>query len=170
MAARRLILAMLVLLVLSTILATLVPVDPDRLRDDTTSSTAVGAQAPSIPPGELVKRKIAVDDATPEVIELGRGDQLELTVTSSKLADRVEIPAFGDSGFVDPEFPAHFDLLALEVGSFPVRLVEADREIARLEVSEGQSGAEGKPGDSGKSSDSPGSSKASSTPGASSAS
>jgi hypothetical protein len=158
MAARRLILAMLVLLVLSTILATLVPVDPERLRDETTSSSTAEPAPPPPPAGELVERRISADAPASKRIDLARGDQLDLTVTSAKVADRVEIPGFGDSDFVDPDFPAHFNLLALEAGSFPVRLEEADRVIARIRVGQG------------KSSDSPGSSNASSTPGASSAS
>jgi hypothetical protein len=166
MAARRLILAMLVLLVLSTILATLVPVDPDSLREETTSSSTVEAAAPPPPGGDLVEEKISTNAPEPTRIDLRRGDQLALTVTSAKLADRVEIPAFGDSDFVDPDFPAHFDLLALEAGSFPVLLDEARRVIARIRVGEDRGKRQGK--DQGRSSDSPGSSNASSTPGASS--
>ena len=79
------------------------------------------------------------------------------------LADQVEIPAFGDTEEVDPDFPARFDLLALETGSFPVRLVEADRVIARIDVGAGQ--AEGD-----RSNDSPGRNNASSDSGASAAS
>ena len=138
MAARRLILAMLVLLVLSTVLATLVPVDRDGVGDDTSSTTTTTEpESPAIAAGELVRRSIAADDPTPERIELERGDQLELTVTSSKLADQVEIPAFSGLENVNPDFPARFDLLALETGSFPVRLSEAERVIARIEVGAG---------------------------------
>ena len=129
MAARRLILAMLVLLVLSSILAALVPVERDRLRGDS-SSTSTTTEATTEPAGKLVRRTVGADDATPERIELALGDQLELTVTSPKLADQVEIPAFGQLADVDPDFPARFDVLALETGSFPVRLVEARRMIA----------------------------------------
>lgn len=134
MAARRLILAMLVLLVLSSILAALVPVERDRLRGDS-SSTSSTTEATTEPAGKLVRRTVGADDATPERIELALGDQLELTVTSPKLADQVEIPAFGQLAGVDPDFPARFDVLALETGSFPVRLVEAGRVIARIDVS-----------------------------------
>ncbi len=166
MAARRLILVMLVLLVLSSILATLLPVERDGAGDESSSSTTSTADRPQ-PEGELIRRAIAAGDPTPERIELGLGDQLELTVTSAKLADLVEIPAFGDLEQVDPDFPAHFDLLALETGSFVVRLVEAQRPIARIEVT--AAGADqGGSGKSEKSKDSPGSSTETSTPGASS--
>jgi hypothetical protein len=133
MAARRLILAMLVLLVMSSVLAALVPIEPDEPEQSPTGSTGTERSEPT-PTGELVRRTIAADDPTPERIELGRGDQLDLAVTSAKLADQVEIPAFGVTEDVDPDLPARFDLLALEAGSFPVRLVEAGRAIARIEV------------------------------------
>jgi len=169
MAARRLIMAMLVLLVLSTILAALIPVERDRLRNDSSSTTTTTEAARST--GELVRKTVGTDDATPERIELSLGDQLELTVESPKLADQIEIPAFGQYADVDPDFPARFDLLMLETGSFPVRLVEAGRVIARIDVAaddSGPGGADQKPGaEGGKSNDSPGSSTDTATAGAS---
>ncbi len=185
MAARRLILVMLVLLVASSILAALIPVERDPGGDESSTSTSVAEATEPVPAGKLVQRTIAADDPTPERIELDLGDQLDLTVTSPKLADQVEIPAFGELDEVDPDFPARFDLLALEPGSFPVRLVEAERVIARIEVAAAKRGQEGsrgpdRPGGSGEpggsdgsgepgsSSDSPGSSTVTSTSGASS--
>lgn len=165
MAARRLIMAMLVLLVLSTILAALIPVERDRLRDS--SSTTTTTTTPAEPAGQLVRRSIATDDATPERIELSLGDQLELTVESPKLADQVEIPAFGELDDVDPDFPARFDLLMLETGSFPVRLVEAGRVIARIDVSAQDSRPRDDGKGQGRSSDSPGASTETAMSGAS---
>jgi hypothetical protein len=156
MAARRLILAMLVLLVLSSIAAALVPVgNGGSTSDSSTSTTTSTAPAPT---GQLVKRTIAVDPKTAR-IRIEVGDQLELTVRS-KRADQVEIPAFGELENVDPDFPAHFDILALEPGRFEVRLDEANRPIATIEV-----GKRRQP----SSNDSPGSSTTASTAGASSA-
>lgn len=135
MAARRLILVMLVLLVVSSIAAALVPVERNRLRNDSTSSTSTTTAAePAIPEGELLHRTISAGDPTPERLRLQIGDQLELTVTSPRLADQVEIAEFGALDDVDPDFAAHFDLLLLSEGSFPVRLVEANRVIAQIEV------------------------------------
>jgi hypothetical protein len=161
--------AMLVLLVLSTILAALIPVERDRLRGSSSSTTTTTETAQ--PTGELVRRTVRTDDATPERIELALGDQLDLTVESPKLADQVEIPAFGQFADVDPFFPARFDLLMLETGSFPVRLVEAGRVIARIDVSpddRGTGGRQGSGSGEGRSNDSPGSSTATATAGASS--
>ncbi len=153
MAARRLILALLVMLVLSSVLVALVPVERDRLRSSTTTTTTT-EPAPD-PTGRLVRRTIAADDPTPSRIDLAPGDQLELTVTAAKLPDQVEIAGFGAFADVDPDFPAHFDLLAVETGRFPVRLVEAERVIATIRVRAAQS-----------SSDSPGNKARSSTDGA----
>ena len=108
---------------------------------------------------------ISVQASKPAKIPLEVGDQLDLEVTS-KRPGQIEIPAFGELDNVEAAFPAHFDLLALEPGSFAVRLV-GQRTIARIEVSEADQG-KGEGGES--SSDEPGSSTAASTSGASSAS
>ena len=176
MAARRLILVMLVLLVASSILAALVPVEPNRGGDESSSSTTTTEAAEPRPAGELVRRTIAADDPTPERIELELGDQLDLTVTSAKLADQVEIPAFGGLDEVDPDFPARFDLLAARAGQLPGppgRGRAGDRadrgrrrearsgRIARATTEPGGSGEPGgadSSGEPGSSSDSPGSS------------
>lgn len=171
MAARRLILAMLVLLVLSTVLATLVPVDRDRLREESTSTATATAEPDRPPEGELVRRRISADGGGRKRISLAVGDQLALAVTSSKLTDQVEIPAFSGVENVDPEFPARFDLLLLEPGSFPVMLVEAERRIATIAVAAGRNeerSGQARSRGSDSSKDSPGSSSAGSTPGASS--
>jgi hypothetical protein len=156
MAARRLILAMLVLLVLSSIAAALVPVGTNDSSSDSSSSTT--ASTPLPPTGRLVKRTISAGKRTHRIpIEVG--DQLELIV-KSKVADQVEIPAFGELENVDPYFPAHFDILALQPGRFEVRLDEAGDVIATIDVAKRRQP---------RSKASPGSSTTASTSGASSA-
>lgn len=151
---------MLALLVLSSIAAALIPVDRDRPSPREAASTR--AAEPRIPAGTFVHKTIAAEASKPVRIALDVGDQLELAVTS-KRPGQVEIAAFGELDDVDPDFPAHFDLLALEPGTFGVRLVDR-RKIARIEVA-----APDQPKD-GSSNDEPGSSNAGSTSGASSAS
>ncbi len=153
---------MLALLVLSSIAAALIPVDRDRLSPREESSTE--ASEPRIPAGTFVHRRISVQASKPAKVSLEVGDQLDLVVTS-KRPGQIEIPAFGELDNVEAAFPAHFDLLALEAGSFAVRLV-GQRTIARIEVSEADQGK----GEGESSSDEPGSSTAASTSGASSAS
>jgi hypothetical protein len=159
-AARRLILVMLALLVLSSIAAALIPVQRDRVPPR--ESTTTQPKKPTIVPGTFVHETISAAAKDKAKIRIRVGDQLGLKVTT-KRAGNVEIPDFGEFGYTDPAFPAHFDLLALEAGSFPVRFV-GKRTIATIEVAaRAQSSG-------GSSNAPPGSRTADSTPGASSAS
>ena len=140
MAARRLILVMLVLLVLSSAVAALIPVERDALEDTSTSTTTTTQEAPEA--GELVERKINADAKQPTTIRMARGDQLDVTVTSSK-AGQVEIVELGVFEGVDPDFPAHLDLFPVDQGTYPVRLVpdepagDPGRVIGRVVVEGG---------------------------------
>jgi hypothetical protein len=171
-AARRLIVVMLALLVVSSIAAALAPVR-DTGEETTTSTTQVESQRPD----RLVRRTIDADARKPTRIAIDLGDQLELTVRARRL-DLVEIAALGELEPVDPDAPAHFDLLPRQPGSFDVRLQDSRRVIGSIEVSPRQdrkakrSRDEREAGQSGgeSSSDSPGSSTTASTSGARSAS
>jgi hypothetical protein len=137
MAARRLILVMLVLLVLSSAVAALIPVERDP-GEETSSSTTTTAQEPP-ETGKLLHRKIDADAKQPTTVRMARGDQLDVTVTSSK-AGQVEIVELGVFEGVDPSFPARLDLLPADQGVYPVRLVpdeppaDPGRVIARIVV------------------------------------
>lgn len=160
MAARRLILVMLALLVLSSIAAALIPVQRDRV--PARESTTTEPKKPTIVPGTFVQKTISADAKDETRIRIRVGDQLGLKVTTEHPGS-VEIPAFGQFENVDPAFPARFDVLALEAGSFPVKLVDK-RTIATIEVAaRAQSGG-------GNSNAAPGSRTAAVTSGASSAS
>jgi hypothetical protein len=128
-AARRLILAMLVLLVLSSIAAALIPVDRDRLSDSTTSTTTT----PAAPEGKLITKHVKTTARKPPTIHMAVGDELRLTV-ASPVPNMVEIPAFGELENVDPDLPANFDLLAFNPGDFAVRLVDPPGLVARINV------------------------------------
>jgi hypothetical protein len=128
-AARRLLILMLVLLGVSTVAAALVPVDRDT-GDDTTTTTTSTREAPT---GKREPKSIDAGADKPKTIRVEVGDQLQLRVTSPR-ADQVEIPALDELEDVDPEAPAHFDLLLFDKGRFPVRLVEANRQIGAIKV------------------------------------
>lgn len=124
---------MLVLLGVSTLAAALVPVDPDALRDEsTTTSTNTATRAAT---GKLARASIDAAKRNSQTVRVQVGDQLQLRVESPKRADEVEIPALDELEDVDPDAPAHFDLLLFDKGRFPVRLVDADRQIGAIEVS-----------------------------------
>jgi hypothetical protein len=129
-AARRLLILMLVLLGVSTVAAALVPVDRDAGGDETTSTSTSTRERPT---GERVPASIHAGADKPKTIPVQVGDQLQLHVTSRD-PDQVEIRALDELEDVDPEAPAHFDLLLLDDGHFPVRLVESRRKIGEIVV------------------------------------
>lgn len=138
MAARRLIMVMLVLLVVSSVAAALVPVERDPDAESTTTETS---SEPSAPAGELVRETLPAGEREADPIRISLGDQLELRVTS-KRPGQVEIPGLGVVDDVDPEAPARFDLLPLDPGDYPIRLRElgtaeapSTRPIGSIEVS-----------------------------------
>jgi FtsP/CotA-like multicopper oxidase with cupredoxin domain len=131
-AARRLILAMLVLLVLSSIAAALIPLDRSHLSDSTTSTTTT----PAAPQGTLITKRISTTARTGPTIHMKVGDELRLTVTSP-VPNMVEIPAFGELEDVDPDLAAQFDLLAFDSGSFAIRLVDPPGLVGRIDVAPG---------------------------------
>jgi hypothetical protein len=134
MAARRLLIVMLVLLGLSTLAAALVP--PRTTQDGTTTTaTEETGSVPkdTVPGGELLDPVQIAASPPVEVIPVGAGDQLPLMVSSRK-ADLVEIPGLGLSEPVAPAKAARFNVLVETPGSYGVRLVTADRVVARIEV------------------------------------
>lgn len=127
-AARRLIIFMLALLVLSSVAAALVPIDRETLRDTSTTAPSPSSE----PTGRLVEAEVDADAEQPQRIGIRLGDSLTLTVTASS-AGLVEVVGLGLTEDVDPDAPAVFDLRPFERGSYPVRLA-GERRIALIEV------------------------------------
>src|SRR5258708_2078788 len=121
MAARRLLIVMLVLLGLSTLAAALIP--QRNLGDGTTSGTATTQTAPTTTkavPTYLPPTKITVGGKKfPVVAPVHVGDQLTLLVRSRFPAE-IEIPEFGLIKFATPDTPARFELLAGTPGTFGI--------------------------------------------------
>jgi hypothetical protein len=67
-------------------------------------------------------------------VDVSHGDLISLEVTSDAV-DTVEIVGLSDVQAVDPDSPAVFDIYADDAGSYPVRLVEANRQVGELVVS-----------------------------------
>lgn len=138
MAARRLLIVMLILLGISSAIAVIVP-EPSR--DDSPSNEApsgggtgetgatggTGASGDSDPttgresteppvageaPGPGIARQVSVklDGQKPERIEAEPGAHLILSITSDR-ASSVEIEGLGLTGFADPFAPAVFDVI-----------------------------------------------------------
>lgn len=148
MAARRLLIVMLILLGLSTLAAALV--DTDAVRNDGTGSTVSGESATSTRTGGTEPAAASEAEAAKPAgkrlglaIDIGRrvkvipvevGDQLTLRVRWNR-SGLVEIAALGLLEPVAPGAPARFDLLAREPANYGVRLLDPERLVARIEVS-----------------------------------
>jgi hypothetical protein len=148
MAARRLLIVMLVLLGLSTLAAALVP--QHSLRDGTTSGTTTTQPTQSTttaepPPGRSLEVQIAVGKKVPVVADtlcdkrkrkcepLHVGDQLSLQVLSKRQTE-LEVPRFGLIGVASPNAPAFFQLLPQEPGTIGVIFTSSRQVAARIEV------------------------------------
>jgi hypothetical protein len=135
-AARRLLIVMLVLLGISVLGGTLLPSQRSEERTGTTETTEAPTETTArdeVPQGRLLTQELRVSPDRVYKIEIAVGDQLQLTVRSSK-PDQVEIPRLGLVDTVDRFAPARFDVLATEPGSYPIRLIETDRTIGRIAV------------------------------------
>jgi hypothetical protein len=156
MAARRLLIVMLILLGVSTLAAALVP--PRSLREGTnegTNSTTATqptqtATVVSPPPTRHLSFKIVVGGHKLPVIACANrkdpcrpirvGDQLSLRVFSRRPAE-LEIPEFGLVGAASPVSPARFELLPELAGTFGILVAGSRKVVARIQVA-----GEGKPG------------------------
>jgi hypothetical protein len=135
MAARRLVIVLLVMLAVSTIAAALVPA-PSRDTGGTTATTrtaAATAPAPAAPAGALVHGALDAGAPQPGRIHVRLGDELTLLVRAAA-TDQVEIGGYGLVEPVARQAPAEFDLLVDEGGRFPVRLVDGRRLIGTIVV------------------------------------
>ncbi len=147
MAARRLLIVMLILLGLSTLAAALVP--QHDLRPGTTSSTTTTQPVhttPQPPPGRSLSVEIVVGGkkvpvvaaplckkSKPRCEPLHVGDQLSLQVLSKRQAE-LEIPTFGLIGVASPIAPAFFQLLPREPGTIGVVFTTPREVAARIQV------------------------------------
>lgn len=135
MAARRLLIVMLVLLGLSTLAAALVPQRSLRNGGTTGSTTTTGSSTTeAAPPVVFQPTEITVGGKKlPVVYPVRVGEQFTLLVHSLTPA-QIEIPEFGQLGFASPEAPARFVLLARSPGTFGVLFAQSGKVAARIRV------------------------------------
>jgi hypothetical protein len=125
--ARRLLILAIVLLLVSALAAGLTP-------------KRVAAPAPqspaTLPAGTTVSRTIPTFEGADTPVRVRRGDVLELTVEGDAL-DTVLLERLDRLDGITPESPAYFSLLVeAAAGLYPIRLVEADRRIGSIQVTE----------------------------------
>jgi hypothetical protein len=153
MAARRLLIVMLVLLGLSTLAAALVP--QRTLRDGgttgtTTTQATATAPAPQSAPNRSLTAKVVVGSKKfpvvaspvckarkPRCAPIHVGDQLSLVVRA-KAGVQLSLPEFGQFAFAGPEAPAHFELLMSTPGKFGILFADpGDVPICKKAVGKG---------------------------------
>jgi hypothetical protein len=133
---RRLLILVAVLLGLTTLASTVAPPPPRAPRQAAPTSTATpedglsGAEGG----GQLIEQRIDAAAGGAETrVRAREGDTVVLHV-SSDVIDTVVIDDLADSEQVEPAVPAVLEIVADTPGSFPVRLLDARREIGVLEV------------------------------------
>jgi hypothetical protein len=151
-AARRLLIVMLVLLGLSTLAAALIPqrsLNGDGT-ESTTRSNAMTTTTPTEPSGRALSARILVGGKKEPVVAgpvctkrkprcepIQVGDQLTLLVYSRKPA-QLEFREFGQFAFAAREAPARFELLLTSAGTFGITFAEASPNkpivAARIEI------------------------------------
>jgi hypothetical protein len=135
MAARRLLIIMLVLLGLSTLAAALVP---QRTLDEETTGTTTRTSptTPTTPPETVPPvAEITVGGKKFPVVPVSVGDRFTLLVLSRRPRE-VAIPEFGLVGYATAETPARFELLTETPGTFGIVFTASGKAVARIEVSE----------------------------------
>jgi len=121
---RRLLLLAAVLILLTAVAAGLAP---QERADDTPA-------APNLPEGTTVVEEISAAPGAERRIKVRRGDLLRLEVSGDTL-DSVLIERLERIEAIEPLTPARFELLVeAPAGVYPIRLVEADRRIGSIEI------------------------------------
>jgi hypothetical protein len=138
MAARRLIVVMLVLLGLSTLVAALVPAPQPSGGGPGSETGPSGGSGPrrgqggSTPrAGGTVAARITVSVGEPETVRVKPGQRLVLLV-GGQIGEDISIPAFGLTETMTPAAPARFDLIVDRAGTFPIRAFRAERPVGRI--------------------------------------
>jgi hypothetical protein len=130
MLVRRLLLLAAVLLLLTAVAASIAP------RDLTGGDDAPARETGGLPAGTTIAEEISAAPGSNSRIAVGRGDTLELQVVGDML-DSVLIERLDRVDGIEPTTPARFDLLIdAPAGSYPIRLVDADRRIGSIVVSD----------------------------------
>ena len=129
MLVRRLLLLAAVLLLLTAVAASIAP------RDLTGGDEGGPVRGPNdLPAGARIVREIPSTPGSDTRIPVSRGDTLELEV-SGAAPDTVLIERLDRIDPVDPKSAARFNLLIdSPPGSYPIRLVEADRRIGSIVI------------------------------------
>jgi hypothetical protein len=139
MFGRRLLILVAVLMGLTALAASLAPPPPEGGRGQPGASPSPAPPAAATPvPGDgggTVTASISASgSAIPRKVTAVRGDLVDLTV-SGDVIDTVSIARLGVLEPMDPGSPALVQLYADTPGRFPIRLLDAGRQIGTLLIS-----------------------------------
>ena len=126
MLARRLLIALAVLMVITALAAGVAPRE---------SGMNEGSPSPSATAAAVQEPVMQTLDAQAEGqrVEAKVGQIVRIVVTS----DELDTVSMAEVGFetTEPDSPARFELLAEVPGTYPIELLEADRQIGELVIS-----------------------------------
>ena len=128
MLARRLLIALAVLIALTALAAGLAPRQTALQQDDSTATAA-----PADPAAEPVEETLDAGAEGQRVV--ARVGQNVVIVVRSKELESVALAEIGTET-AEPDSPARFELLADVAGTYPIELLESGRRIGELEVRE----------------------------------
>ena len=128
MLARRLLIALALLMAITALAAGLAPRESAQ-RDESSSTPPPAAQAAAEPVEATLDAQ-----SEGQRVEADVGQTVRIVVRTDKL-DSVELGDLGTET-ADPESPAVFELLADVPGSYPIELLESGRQIGVLEIRE----------------------------------
>ena len=88
------------------------------------------------PTGKTVTRSISAKAGSETSVKVRRGDMLELEVEGDML-DTVLLERLDRLDGIEPTTPARFDMLVeAPAGTYPIRLIESDTRIGRIQISD----------------------------------
>jgi hypothetical protein len=133
MVARRLLLLLAFLMLLTALAAQVAP-PPESVDGPATPTPTTERPRPAAEEPGLVQRTIRTGGAGVTIVEAQVANTIRLVVEGDALAT-VELKGLDQIEVVTPDSPAIFEVYADREGTFPVVVLESEREIARLEVS-----------------------------------
>lgn len=105
-------------------------------REPVTGEGTASAPASGLPAGTTVAEEIPAAKGARSRVAVRRGDVLQLEVSGDFL-DSVLIERLDRIEAIEPEKNARFELLVeAPAGAYPIRLVDADRRIGTIEISD----------------------------------
>ena len=126
MLARRLLIALALLMVITALAAGIAPRE-SAMDGDSPSPSATAGEVAQEPVMQTLDAQ-----AEGQQVEAKVGQIVRIVVTS----DELDTVSMADVGFetTEPDSPARFELLADVPGTYPIELLEADRQIGELEI------------------------------------